>query len=710
MTVKKTFDEKKFTTNREWKMLSLETWKLAVQADSSVLLKFQENALLFSTVMQKNPKPDMDFLPLMVDFRESFSAAWKLWWAAYRRREWRPSDSNVLYARIIDRALRPMFPKWMINDVVITVSPLALDLDYHLGAISIIGSSVSVMSAGIPFDWPIWAVQLGYKDWKYLINPTKKELDECTMNLLVSWKKWTINMIECEANEVPENVIKKAFEIGQEEINKSCDFQSEFLLKLVIKQQEIKFNKPSEELMAYISNILTQDKLEAMTWNSKEPFNDLYYKYENEVKELAKEKISDLNEEDFTESKIKIWVFNTVKHFIRHRTLEKWLRIDDRKMEDIRPLYCEAWFLPRVHGSGLFRRWDTQVLSTTTLGGPGEYMIIDDMENEQVKTRYMHHYNFPPFSTWEAGVIRWTGRREIWHGRLAEKALEIMLPSKDVFPYTIRVVSDCLGSGGSTSMWSVCGSTLSLMDAWVPIKKPVAGVAMWLMTDHDDAGNITKYNILTDLMGTEDFTWDMDFKVAWTRDGITAIQLDTKLKGLTMEIIHNTITKAIGGYNQIMDFMLETIAEPRKTVSQYAPKIYVFKVHPDKIKEVIGRWGEIINKIIEACDNVKIDFDDDGTCFLTHVNQVSIDKALEMIKDIVEDLEVWQVYEWTISRIEEYGLFIKLPKNKMWLCHVSALGPTAGKDLTKQFKIWDKMKVKITEIDDQGRLKVKKEL
>ena len=647
------------------KSLNFETGKLAVQADCSLKMQLGENAILCSTVMEKNPRSDMDFLPLMIDFRDSYSAAGKIGGAAYRRREGRPSDTVVLYCRLIDRALRPMFPKGMINDTIVTISPLSLDHDLDLGVMSIVGCSLSILCSGIPFDGPVGAAQIGYIDGQFIINPTKTQLTKSLVNLVVAGKKGSINMIECESDETPEDILKQAFVVGQQAIDASCDFQTAFLNASKVEPKTITFNKPSDDLIAYVSSILTHEKLEALTGNSKVPFNTLFSQYEKETIAIAKERISDESAEDFTESKIKMAVFYAIKHFIRHRTLETGKRVDDREIKDIRPIFCEVGMLPRVHGAGLFWRGDTQVLSTVTLGAPGEYLIIEDMENDDVNQRYFHHYNFPPFSVGEAKAIRGTGRREIGHGRLAEKALERMIPDKESFPYTIRVVSDCLGSGGSTSMGSVCGSTLSLMDAGVPIKKPVAGIAMGLMTEHEEDGTITKHMVLNDLMATEDFMGDMDFKVAGTKDGVTAIQLDTKLKGITMDIIHETITRACEGYKEIMDFMLQTIPAPRASVATYAPKIHIMKINPAKIKEVIGKGGDVINKIIEVSGGVKIDLEEDGMCFITHQDQASIDKAVEMITEIITDLEVGQTFDAKITRVEEYGIFVALPKKKM---------------------------------------------
>ena len=710
MVVKKQFETSRQSMNWQGRELSLEIGKLAVQADASIRMQMGDNVMLYSTTMEKNPREWLDFLPLMIDMRESFSAAGRIGGAVYRRREWRPSDQAILNARLTDRALRPMFPKGMINDIVVSITPLALDHQMSLGVMHIIGSSLSILAAGIPFDGPVGAAQIGYLNGQFIVNPSLEQLEKSDLNLLVAGKKGSINMIECEGKEFPDNLMKEAFTLGQKVIDESCDWQEDFIKTLEIKPQEITFNKPTGKTMELINSYLTSDKLEAMAGNTKTPFNELYNLYEKDILALAKEQTTEENEADLTESKLKMGVFNAIKAFIRSRTIETGKRIDDRGILDIRPLYCETDNLPRVHGSGLFWRGDTQVLSTVTLGGPTDYLVLDDMEHNDVQQRYFHHYNFPPFSTGEAKAMRGTGRREIGHGRLAEKALEFMIPSKETFPYSIRVVSECLGSGGSTSMGSVCGSTLALMDAGVPIKKPVAGIAMGLMTEHLEDGTITKYQILNDLMGTEDFTGDMDFKVAGTKEGINAIQLDTKLKGLPLNIVHETIDRASAGYKEIMDFMLQTISEPRAQVKEYAPKIHVFSIKPEKIKEVIGKGGEVIDKIIEQCDNIKIDFEDDGTCFLTHSNQAIIEKAKNLILEIATDLEVGQSFEAKVVRIADFGLFVQLPKGKQGLCHVSNLGQKYPDGLDKHFKIGDNINVTISNIGQDWKIAVKRKL
>ncbi|MDR3169233.1 MAG: hypothetical protein LBU27_05790 [Candidatus Peribacteria bacterium] len=413
-TTRKQFNETQKSFERAGKTISFDQGKLAMQADASITVKFQDTAVLFSTVMAKEPKSlDQDFLPLMVEMRESFAAAGRIGGAAYRRREGRPSDQAILNARLTDRAIRPMFPKGIINDVVITATPMAMDPNYPLGVISIIGSSISVMASGLPFDGPVGAAQIAYMNGEYVVNPTNEQLEKAELNLIVAGKKGTINMIETEANEVSKDILKKAFEIGQAEIDRSCEFQLQYLAQLSLTVKEPIFNKPSHELEESIRSYLGDDKLEAMMGNAKVSFNDLYYQYEKELLEHFKEQIEDAENTEYSISKVKMGFFNVTKYYIRERTLNAGKRVDDRTQLDIRPLHCEVGLFERTHGTGLFRRGDTQVLSTVTLGGPTEYLILDDMENDDVKQRYIHHYNFPPFSTGEAKGIRGTGRREI---------------------------------------------------------------------------------------------------------------------------------------------------------------------------------------------------------------------------------------------------------------------------------------------------------
>lgn len=701
MLQKLTFQEKEHSFALGNQILTFTSGKYAQKADGAVTLTLGENVMLATSVMDVEADESKDFLPLMVDWREAFSAIWRIAGSSYRRREWRPSDTTILYSRMTDRSIRPLFPKAMINSTVVSLTPLALDNTEDLWVLSIVWASISLMISGIPFDGPVGAARVAYVEDTYVINPNKEQLAKATLNLLVAWPHGLINMIEMDANEVSEEILLEAFEIWQKEIDRLCEEQTTFTKMHNITVQIHTTKYPTDDLIQEIKKTITDQDLEQLM--DADDFGGWMRALEKKADEALEREIYDHRYKDVSFGLVKQAVYHIIKYYIRSRTLDTGVRVDNRDIHTIRPLFAEVGSLPRVHGSGLFWRWDTQVLSTCTLWAPWDKQTVDDMENEQVAQTYMHHYNFPPFSTGEARWTRGAGRREIGHGKLAEKAIEYMIPDLADFPYTIRLVSDCLGSGWSTSMASTCASTLALMDAWVPLKKPVAGIAMWLMTRHSDTWDIADYAVLTDLKWTEDFIGDMDFKVTWTKDGMTAIQLDVKIKGLTMEIVRETVSRADKARKEILVFMSEILAAPRATVSTYAPKIETFSVNPDKIKLVIGKGGETIDKIIELAWWVKIDFQDDGTVFISDVDADKIAKAKEMILDIAEDLPLNQTLEGSVASVQAYGLFVNLPRKKSWLVHVSKLGPLVW-SIDASYKEWQAIKVKITEVDKQGRL------
>lgn len=690
----------------EWKKITFESWKLAPHADGSVKVTIWDTVLLCTAVMDKRPDTDIDFTPLMIDFRESFSAGGRIAGAAYRRREGRPSDNCTLYARLTDRTLRPLLPHWMVNNLIVSVTPLDLDQTQDLWVISILWCSLAILAAGIPLDGPVWVARVGRVDGQFVINPTLEQIKLWDINLIVAGPKWMINMIECDAKEVDEATIKEAFKIWLDHVNKVIDEQTKFLSQLTIKTLTPTLNNPEEGLLNYIHSLFTQDWKEQI-YATNADFSEVLSAFEDEVKACCKTKAEENPAMSYSSTQIRMAVFKVVKNDVRLRTLNEQKRVDGRAMDEIRSLYCEVDVLPRVHGSSLFWRGETQVLNSITLWSPSDYLIKDSMEEDNIHQRFFHHYNFPPFSTNEARPTRGAWRREIGHGALAEKAIEPMIPSKEVFPYVIRSVSECLGSGGSTSMWSVCSATMALLAAWVPMIKPVSGIAMWMMSEINKDWSYSKHQILTDLKGTEDFMWDMDFKVAGTKDGITAIQLDTKVRGLTMDIVFETIEKANVSRDEILDFMLQTISTHRPETSPYAPKIFTFKIDPEKIRAVIGKWGEVINKIIDLCGGVKIDFEDDGSVFIADKDMEKIKKAEQMIRDIADDLPLNKEIQWIISKVENFWVFVKLPGWKSWLCHIKFLWVESG-DITTKFKIWDSIKVIITEIDSKWRYNLKR--
>ena len=705
--------EKKENFLWEWKQLNFVHWLMAHEADGSIIIWLEDTNLLVTAVLNKEPDPDKDFTPLMVDFRETFSAWWKIGWWPFKRKEWRPSDQSIVYSRLIDRSIRPMLVEWMVNDLIITLTSLSVDKVNPPAVIWIIWASLSLSLAGVPFTWPIWAVQIAYLNWKYIINPSYEQIKSSDFEILIAGTKDAITMIEASWKDAPLDVVVKAIEIWQEEIKRVCKFQEEFLEDFKIKQQSITVKLPTEKLINKVKSYITLDKLNKFLWTNKKQFKDLYSQYEKQLLEKFQDQIEN-EESDITEVLVKKAFFKVVKEFIRYKTLVEWIRIDWRSYNQIRPLFAKVKVFDRNHGSAIFQRWETQAFSTTTLWAPGDYLVLDTMEYTEEEVRFMHHYYMLPYATNEARPYRWQWRREIWHWRLAEKTLETVVPSEKEFPYVIRVVSEITSSNGSSSMASVCAWCLSLMDAWVPIRKPVSWIAMGLMIDKISSPNKDTsfledwrtYAILTDIQWVEDFTGDMDFKVAWTAGKINALQMDIKVKWLPIKLLQEALEQGIKAKDQILDYMLTVIDKPRQSLNPYAPRIISFKTEPSLIKDIIWPGGANIQDIIKQT-KVSIDIKEDWTVLITSTDKKLWEKALKLIKDSVWIPKVWDIIEWEIQRVEKYWLFVKIWK-KVWLCHVSNISKWFVQDPNLLFKVWDKIKVQIIGIDNEGKIQLKR--
>lgn len=704
MITEKKFNEILHKADRQGKEITLSTGKFAPHSEWAVTITFWETSLLVTAIMEKNPDENRDFMPLAIDFRESRYAAGKIGGGRFNKREWRPSDEAVLYCRLTDRPLRPMFPKGMVNDTVITISPLSLDGEISPGELSIIGSSAALLMAGIPFEWPVGACRIWYVDGEYKTHMTDSEAENAILDLHLAGKKWSINMIEAWANECDPEILKEAMKKWQAIIDEICDIQSAFLEKLTITQQEPTKNIYTPEMFEQAKWIIW-DKLTKLQeiGEDKKEFDKVYAVLAAELWEALASEVED-DSSPWTNSKVSGCFFALMKDFLRTNFLATWVRVDGRSAEDIRQIYCETNVVPRSHGTWLFWRWDTQVLSILSLGGPSDAQLLDNMEYHGEEKRFIHHYKMPPFSNNEARMIRGTNRRETGHGRLAEKALLPMIPDKDMFPYTIRIVSEVLGSGWSTSMASVCGSTLALLSGWVPMKAPVSGIAMGMISDDD------QQVILTDIKGTEDFIGDMDFKLTGTSKGITAIQMDTKLKGVSVDKLLEMVDRSNSGRQDILEYMLQTIDKPAEKMSPYAPSIEVHKIKAEQVRTVIGPGGSMITKIIEwawGADLVSIDFEDDGTVFITAKDQAAGTKAREMIQETLRVPTKGDQMEGKVTRTEAYGVFVEIKWGNIWLVHVKNLWKWFIEDASTLHKVGETMKVEVMWMD-KGKLQLKK--
>jgi polyribonucleotide nucleotidyltransferase len=678
-----------FTYSLAGRELKVTIGKVAEQANGACLVQYGDTVVLATATASKQPRDGIDFFPLSVDYEEKLYSVGKIP-GGFIKREGRPSEKAILTSRLIDRPLRPLFPDGYRNDVQIIATVLSVDQDSSPEITAMIGSSIALSISDIPFNGPTGAVNVGLVDGKFIINPKAEDREKSEINLTVSGTKDAIMMVEAGANEVSEKTMLEAILTAHEEIKNICDFINEIVKECGKEKAEFKLFEPNPEIAHEIREFGTDKLIAAINTVEKQEREDKIAEVSEEITQIFLEKYPE-SEQDIIET-----IDNIIKSEVRRLILEEGIRPDNRKPDEIRKITSEVGILPRTHGSGLFTRGQTQVLTIATLGAKSDVQIIDGLGEDESK-RYMHHYNFPPYSVGEARPLRGPGRREIGHGALAERALEPVIPSVDVFPYTIRLVSEVLSSNGSTSQASVCGSTLALLDAGVPIKASVAGIAMGLIKEND------KVAILSDIQGMEDHLGDMDFKVAGTRDGITAIQMDIKIAGIDRAILEEALERARQGRLFILDKMEETISSPRKELSPYAPKIYTMQIDPDKIRDIIGPGGKVINKIIDET-GVKIDIDDDGKILIAAVDQLGGEKAVDMINNIVKEIEVGEIYLGKVTRITNFGAFVDVFNGKEGLVHISQLGKERVNKVEDVVSVGDQIMVKVIEIDNQGRI------
>ncbi|KYD00054.1 polyribonucleotide nucleotidyltransferase [Heyndrickxia sporothermodurans] len=680
-----------FTLDWAGRELTVEIGQLAKQANGAVLVRYGDTAVLSTATASKEPK-SVDFFPLTVNYEERLYAVGKIP-GGFIKREGRPSEKAILASRLIDRPIRPLFADGFRNEVQVVSIVMSVDQDCPSEMAAMFGSSLSLSVSDIPFEGPIAGVIVGRIDNKFIINPTVSQMEKSDMHLTVAGTKDAINMVEAGANEVPEEIMLEAIMFGHEEIKRLIQFQEEIVSKIGKEKMEVTLYEIDEELESEVRTMCEEDLIKAIQVQEKHAREEAIQEVKDQV--IAKfEEREELAED--TIKQVKQILNKLVKGEVRRLITEEKVRPDGRKIDEIRPLSSEVGLLSRTHGSGLFTRGQTQALSICTLGALGDVQILDGLGIEESK-RFMHHYNFPQFSVGETGPMRGPGRREIGHGALGERALEPVIPNEQQFPYTIRLVSEVLESNGSTSQASICASTLAMMDAGVPIKAPVAGIAMGLVKSGEH------YTILTDIQGMEDHLGDMDFKVAGTSKGVTALQMDIKIEGLSRQILEEALQQAKQGRMQILNHMMSTISNPRESLSAFAPKILTMTINPDKIRDVIGPSGKQINKIIEET-GVKIDIEQDGTVFISSTDEEMNKKAKKIIEDIVREVEVGQIYLGKVKRIEKFGAFVEIFSGKDGLVHISEIAEERVRKVEDVLKIGDEVLVKVLEIDNQGRV------
>ncbi len=699
--------KKVFELDFHGRKIIVEHGELAKQADGAVLVRYNDTVVLTAAVVSKSVNLLSDFFPLTVNYQEKLYSVGKIP-GGFIKREGRPSEAATLAARMIDRPMRPLFPEGFKNEVQVISTVLSVDQDCSPELTAMLASSLAVSISKIPFNGPIAGVKVGRVNGKFVINPTPEQLEKSELDLTVAGTKDAINMVESSAKQVPEDIMLEALMFGHKAVKELIKFEEKIIKEIGEEKMEYETLTPDEEMIERVKSLATKkmdkalrikDKLKkyAAIDEVKEEVIDIYTKENEEV--LKEQELKELL------AKVNMVLSDIEYQLFRSIVVKEKKRADGRKMDEIRPLSTDIDLLPRTHGSALFTRGETQALSITTLGALGEHQIIDGLSLEDQK-RFMLHYNFPQFSVGETGRYGAPGRREIGHGALGEKALAQVIPTEEEFPYTIRVVSEILESNGSSSQASICAGCMSLMAAGVPIKAPVAGIAMGLITHEDD------YTILTDIQGMEDHLGDMDFKVAGTKDGITALQMDIKIKGITEEILKEALAQAKKARLEILKVIAKQIKEPRKEVSKYAPKMETFMINPAKIKDVIGRGGETITKIICEASNVtevtnvnavKVDLEDDGRVVIYHTDRDIINKTKEMIESIVREVEVGKIYEAKVVKIEDFGCFVQLWPGCEGLVHVSQLADTRVDKVEDVVKLGDEIIVKALGPDKKGR-------